>query len=249
MKAIILAAGQGTRIRDTHGEQPKCLIAFNRDNWTILDQQIHSLLLAGVTDIGIVVGYEKGRIIRHVSKRWGSLKRLIFIENPRFAETNNIHSLWLGRDWLKSDSFVALNADVALDSKILRPPLASNAPITMVVDRTWRDETMKVIILGNRIVRMSKQIARQEFSATYIGITVFDGSIVDRFFGKLDRLIRDGNNKIFFNAGVELLIEEGVWVGYTETAGRPWAKIDDAGDLAFARLYVFPKLVPADIAA
>jgi hypothetical protein len=54
---------------------------------------------------------------------------------------------------------------------------------------------------------------------------------------------------VFFNAGVELLIEEGVWVGYTETAGRHWAEIDDAGDLAFARLYVFPKLLRADVAA
>ena len=164
MKAIILAAGQGSRIRDTHGEQPKCLITFNRDNWTILDQQIHSSLLAGVTDIGIVVGYEKDQIIRHVTKRWGSLNRYTFIENPRFAETNNIYSLWLGRDWLKSDSFVAFNADVALDSEILPPALASNAPITMIVDRTWRNETMKVVISGNRILRMSKQITQREFS-------------------------------------------------------------------------------------
>jgi L-glutamine-phosphate cytidylyltransferase len=249
MKAIILAAGQGTRIRDTHGEKPKCLITFNRDNWTILDQQIHSSLLAGVTDIGIVVGYEKNQIIRHVTRRWGSLTRYAFIENPRFAETNNIYSLWLGRDWLKSDSLVAFNADVALDSEILPPALASTAPITMIVDRAWRDETMKVVIRGNRIVRMSKQITPKEFSATYIGITVFDGSIVDRLFGKLDRLICDGSSQVFFNAGVQQLIEEGVRVGYTETAGRPWAEIDDAGDLAFARLYVFPKLLTADVAA
>jgi L-glutamine-phosphate cytidylyltransferase len=249
MKAIILAAGQGTRIRATHGEQPKCLITVNRDNWTILDQHIHSSLIAGVTDVGIVVGYEKDQIIRHVTKRWGSLNHYTFIENPRFAETNNIYSLWLGRDWLKSDSFVAFNADVALHSEILPRALASGTPITMIVDRAWRDETMKVVIRGNRIVRMSKQITPQEFSATYIGITVFDGSVVDRLFGKLDRLIRDGNNQAFFNAGVELLIEEGVWVGYTETGGRPWAEIDDAGDLAFARLYVFPKLVTADVAA
>ena len=249
MKAIILAAGQGTRIRDTHGEKPKCLITFNRDNWTILDQQIHSLLLAGVTEIGIVVGYEKNQIVRHVTQRWGSLYRFRLIENPRFAETNNIYSLWLGRDWLKSDSFVVFNADVALDSEILAPALASNAPITMIVDRTWRDETMKVVIRGNKIVRMSKQMTPQEFSATYIGITVFGGSIAGRLFGKLDSLICDGSNKAFFNAGVELLIEEGVRVGYTETAGRPWAEIDDAGDLAFARLYVFPKLVTADVAA
>ena len=70
-----------------------------------------------------------------------------------------------------------------------------------------------------------------------------------RLFGKLDLLIREGNKQTFFNAGVELLIQEGVRVGYIETAGRPWAEIDDAGDLAFARLYVFPKLVRADVAA
>jgi choline kinase len=249
MKTIILAAGQGTRIRDTHGEHPKCLITFNRDEWTILDQQIYSSLLAGVTEIGIVVGYEKDQIIRHVIKRWGSHHRLKFIENQRFAETNNIYSLWLARDWLRGDSFAVFNADVAIDSEILPSALASDAPINMIVDRTWRDETMKVIIRGNRVLRMSKKITRQEFSATYIGITVFNGSIVDRLFGKIDRLVCEGNNKIFFNAGVELLIDEGVWVGYTETAGRPWAEIDDAGDLAFARLYVFPKLLRADLAA
>ena len=40
MKAIILAAGQGTRIRSVNGEHPKCLITFNNTDWTILDQQI-----------------------------------------------------------------------------------------------------------------------------------------------------------------------------------------------------------------
>jgi choline kinase len=59
MKALILAAGQGTRIRSLHGEHPKCLITFNNSDWTILDQQIHSIWLAGINDIAIVVGYEK----------------------------------------------------------------------------------------------------------------------------------------------------------------------------------------------
>ena len=43
----------------------------------------------------------------------------------------------------------------------------------MIVDPAWRDETMKVVIRDDRILRMSKQITENEFSATYIGITVF----------------------------------------------------------------------------
>ncbi len=250
MKGIILAAGLGTRLRSVHGDRPKCLITFNKSDWTILDQQIHSLSRAGVREIGVVVGHEKDQIISHITKNYrGSLQRFKFIENPRFLETNNIYSLWLAREWLTGDSFVALNADVAFDPEILPPAVISTGPITMIVDPVWRDETMKVVIRDDRILHMSKQITEEEFSATYIGITVFGRCIVDRFFEKLDRLICESHYTVFFNVAVQQLIEEGVRVEYTLTVGRPWAEIDDPGDLAFARLHVFPKLASVDAAA
>ena len=250
MRALILAAGQGTRNRSADGAHPKCLITFNNTDWTILDQQICALSSAGISEIRIAVGYEKDQIIQHVARNYrGSIHRFKFIENQHYAETNNIYSLWLARDWLKGSSFVALNADVALDSEILQPALSSTAPITMIVDRAWRDETMKVGIRGNRITRISKQITHEDFSATYIGITAFKRGIVDRFFEEIDGLISDGQKTVSVNVGVQQLIDDGVRVGYTETRGRPWAEIDDAGDLAFARLYVFPKLITADVAA
>jgi choline kinase len=217
---------------------------------TIFDQQIHSLSRAGVREIGVVVGYEKDQIISHITKNhWGSLQRFKFIENARFLETNNIYSLWLAREWLKGDSFAALNADDAFDPEILPPAMVSTAPITMIVDPAWRDETMKVVIEDHSIVRMSKQITEREFSATYIGITVFGRGIADRLFEKLDRLISEGQERVFFNVGVQQLIGEGVRVGYTLTADRVWAEIDDPGDLAFAQLHVFPKLASVDVAA
>jgi L-glutamine-phosphate cytidylyltransferase len=55
-------------------------------------------------------------------------------------------------------------------------------------------------------------------------------------------LIRTGKENEFFNVAVQQLADEGVRVGFTRTADLPWAEIDDPGDLAFARLYVFPKL-------
>lgn len=243
MKAIILAAGQGTRIRSAHGECPKCLIRFDHSGWTILDQQIEGLFSAGIADIGIVVGYEKDQIIRHVTRNYrGQLHRFRFIENPAFAATNNIYSLWVARTWLKGSSIAVLNADVVFDGRILPRAISSRAPITMIVDPAWRDETMKVVIDGNRIVRMSKQIGRHEFSATYIGITVVAAVANAWLFRRIEDLIRRGEDRVFFNAAVQQLADEGLPVGYSETDSLPWAEIDDPGDLAFARVNVFPKL-------
>jgi L-glutamine-phosphate cytidylyltransferase len=249
MKALILAAGQGTRIRSTHGQHPTCLITFNNTDWTILDQQIYALSRAGIREIGIAVGYESDQIVRHVIKNWGWPHRFKFIENQHYAETNNIYSVWLARDWLKGSSFVVLNANVAFDSAILPPALASTAPITMVVDRAWRDETMKLGIRGNRITKISNQITHEDLSATYAGITVFRAGIVDRFLQEIDDLIYQGQKNLFFSVGVQQLADDGVRISYTETGGRPWAEIADAGDLAFARLYVFPKLITPEVAA
>ena len=248
MKALILAAGRGTRIHSVHRDRPKCLIRFNHS--TILDHQIRSLLNAGISRIGIVVGYEKDQIIQHVLTRYHDHRRQFhFIENRVFAETNNIYSFWLAQPWLNGEPFICLNADVVFDPSVLLPAIESVAPITMIVDPEWRDETMKVIIYENRVIRMSKRILQSEYSGTYIGITSFAANVQKRLFAKIDNLIRTGGENEFFNAAVQQLAEVGVRVGFTSTANLPWAEIDDPADLAFAGLHVFPRLIPFPAAA
>jgi choline kinase len=112
----------------------------------------------------------------------------------------------------------------------------------MIVDPLWRDETMKVVIEDDRVTRMSKKISREEFSGTYIGITVFSKSIQDRLFGRLSDLIAAGRVNDFFNIAVQELADEGVHIGYTSTDGLAWAEIDDPLDLTFAQQTVFPNL-------
>jgi choline kinase len=246
MKAVILAAGQGTRIRSVHGEHPKCLIEV--DNTTILDHQLEALSMAGIDDVAIVVGYEKNQIIEHVKSRQASVtQRIRFFENPAFAITNNIYSLWLALEWLRGDSFVVLNADVIFDPEILSAALGSSAPISMIVDPLWRDETMKVVVEGDHVIRMSKKISREEFSGTYIGVTIFSKVNQESFFRTLNELISAGQVNEFFNVAVQKLVNEGVRVGYTSTEALPWAEIDDPLDLTFAQQNVFPQLVTAAV--
>jgi L-glutamine-phosphate cytidylyltransferase len=246
VKAVILAAGQGTRIRAVHGERPKCLIEV--DDTTILDHQLEALSIVGIRDVAIVVGYEKEQIINHVtSRKPSSVQRIHFIENPAFAITNNVYSLWLALEWVRGDSFIVLNADVIFDADVLDIALVPNAPISMIVDPLWRDETMKVIIYGDRIVQMSKKISREQFSGTYIGITIFSKVIQARFFDKMRMVISAGRVNEFFNVAVQELVDEGVHVGYTSTDGMAWAEIDDPMDLSFAQQNIFPQLTTATV--
>lgn len=250
MRALILAAGQGKRIRSVIDALPNCLITFNNTDWTILDQQIGALSRAGITDVGIAVGYGGDQIVRHVTRKYRkSLDRFRFIENCHYAKTDNIYSLWLARDWLRDRPFVLLNGDLAFDFEILPPALFSPGPITMIVDRAWREQMMKVTIRENRITHMSRQIAHEDFSATHIGITVFTTRIVNRFLQEIDLLVRQGQKNVSFEVGVQQLVAERVRVVCSDTEGRLWAEINDCGDLAFARLYLFPKLFNAIVAA
>jgi L-glutamine-phosphate cytidylyltransferase len=246
MKAVILAAGQGTRIRSVHGEHPKCLIEV--DNATILDHQLDALYKSGITDVTIVVGYEKEQIIDHVrSRKLSQVQRVHFVENPAFAITNNIYSLWLALDWVRGDSFIVLNADVIFDADVLDRAVRTNAPISMIIDPLWRDETMKVIVHGDHVIQMSKKISRERFSGTYIGITIFSKDVQARFFNKLTSVISAGRVNEFFNVAVQELVDEDVHVGYTSTDGLAWAEIDDPTDLSFAQQNIFPQIATATV--
>jgi choline kinase len=204
----------------------------------------------GITDIGIVVGYAKDQIIRHVATRYGTGRRdFSFIENPIFSKTNDIFSFWLTQAWLNEESFVCLNADVVFDSRILAAAHEAAAPILMVIDPTWRAESVKVIISGSKIVRMGTHIQQPDFSGTYAGITIFARTVHEKLFEKVKKQIQAGKENESFSEAVKQLADEGVQVGFTTTDGLPWAEIDDPGDLAFARLYVFPKLASFPAAA
>lgn len=241
MKAVILAAGRGTRIDAiTHGV-PKCLLEFG--GRAILDYQIEGLWEAGVSEIGVVVGHNGSRIIEHISRVFGDCPGLFhFMHNPAFATTNNIYSLWMAREWVRSSDFLCLNADVLCHPAILWPAMRAEHPVAMIVDPDWRDETMKVVLRDGNVVRMGKSISREEYSATYVGITAFSRQVVPCLFGEIRSMVAEGAVNEFFNAAVQHLVERGLHVGATSTGGLPWAEIDDAADLQFAASRVYPRL-------
>jgi choline kinase len=242
MKAVILAAGRGYRLRSVSQGRPKCLLRFGDD--TILDFQISALLEAGVDDIALVVGYEGRQIVEHMSQRYSWLRdSLKLIWNPKFAETNNIYSLWLARTWVGQSDFICLNADVLCHPEIILPAVRSVSDVSMIIDPAWRDDTMKVMIRQGHIIRMGNAITKSEYSGTYIGVTTFYNRMCRILFPTLETLINQGRVHEFFNVAVQrMIIMQGIQVEFTSTQGLPWAEIDDPDDLRYAITNVYPAL-------
>ena len=97
-KAIIIAAGQGTRLRPVTDEMPKPLVPVN--GVRLIDTTIRALRENGIKDINIVVGYKKEQFY----EVYGSEPDIHMIENPRYAEGNNILSAYYAREFLPDSS-------------------------------------------------------------------------------------------------------------------------------------------------
>ena len=141
MQAIILAAGLGTRLRPITDEVPKCMVSVN--GIRIIDKQIDNLHKAGVKDIVVVGGYKADVLKKHLERYNG----ITFVENSRYAETNNMYSLYLALKHTEGSGFLLMNADVYFDANIIAGLLEKDKEGNSLIacDRSgYLEESMKI---------------------------------------------------------------------------------------------------------
>ena len=241
MKAVILAAGRGTRIRTATQGLPKCLL--NVGGRTVLDRQIDWLFHEGVSEAAIVVGYRKEDIVSHLALHHpDKIGRIRFIENTNYDLTNNMYSFWLARHWTAGERVICLNADVLCHPSILGLTMASDEDIAVAVDPEFLEETTKVIIEGNRVVALGKTITREECSGTFANIAAFSSRGARALFTRAESRFAEGDYESVFNDVLNLMAGEGERIGVVNVQDLPWAEIDDPADLEFARRIIFPRI-------
>src|SRR5688572_13584929 len=170
MKAIILAAGKGTRL-DGAAVKPKCLVEVGGS--TLLHRQIETLRSLNVRKIVIVVGFGADSIREECDAE------ISFVENNVFAETSSLYSLWLAREHL-NDGFVVLNSDVLFHPQMLADLLESDHGDALLISdadpNPLGDEEMKIKVRDQLVVDMSKQIDPLEADGENVGIVKFSAS-------------------------------------------------------------------------
>jgi choline kinase len=235
-RAIILAAGVGSRLRPLTDERPKCLLEVG--GRTIIDYQIGALRRFGISDVVVVVGYRGDQIRRHLDAA------ARYIDNDRYAETNSLYSLWLARHEIEPGALI-LNSDVlalpALFDRLLRSP----APDGILVERgdAFEAEDMKVRLNGGHVVDFGKDLPREQAHAHNVGMAKFSSG-APRLIECLERLVAQHENDWAPLAFREFARS---WpLAAVPTDGLPWIEIDFAEDLTRARNEVEPAILALD---
>ena len=128
MKAIILAAGRGSRMKELTSENPKCLLKLN--NKSLLELQLKSIKEAGVNQIAIVTGYKNSTF------KGFNIKE---IHNKNWSSSQMFYSLLTASSWLKGDSFIVSYSDIFYKSSAIKILLENKHDIAITYDPNWKD--------------------------------------------------------------------------------------------------------------
>ena len=119
-RAVILAAGRGSRLHALTGDVAKCLVEVGGE--PLLERALRALASQGVTEAIVVVGYMCDVVRERIGSRFAGMA-IFYVEAPDYATTNNIRSLWDARDYLDRDVLL-LEADIAFDASVIAALLA-----------------------------------------------------------------------------------------------------------------------------
>ena len=234
MKAIILAAGKGTRLNGVE-LKPKCL--FEVGGETLLARQIATLRELHVDDIVIVLGFEAERI-RSLYEHTAS-----FVTNTRFDETSSMYSLWLAREHLL-DGFVVLNCDVLFHPQLLTRLLSSPFKDALLIDLVDKDnnhlgdEEMKVKLSNGLVIDIRKDMDPAEADGENVGIVKFSAAGARRLVEEMDTLISRGQLKDWAPRAFREFATR-FPLHAISTEDYPWIEIDFPEDYRRAKEEVF----------
>lgn len=229
MKALILAAGFGSRLAPITDNLPKSLVPVNGK--PILFKQIDNLLENGIKDITIVSGYKAEVLYKNVKEQYPDVK---IIESKDYATTNNMYSAYLGLKEIGVGEMLMMNADVFFDSSVIKALLAcphSNAIVTDI--GRYNEESMKVIEKNGRLVEISKQITKEDALGSSIDVYKFDKVGSGAFLAKcIDYIENRKELKMWSEVALNDVLKE-VTFKACPLVGR-WFEIDNHEDLAAA---------------
>lgn len=229
MKALILAAGLGTRLAPITNVKPKSLVPVNGK--PILFKQIENLQINGVNDITIVSGYKADILEKVVREIFPKIK---IVESVDYASTNNMYSAYIAREAIGDSAFLMMNADVFYDASVIEALLTDEAENAIVTDiGTYIEESMKVVEENGRLVKISKTIKPEEALGVSIDVYKFSKDAGKAFFNKCTEYIEDKKElKMWSEVALNDILPEVVFKA-CPLMGR-WLEIDNHDDLAAA---------------
>jgi choline kinase len=224
--AIILAAGNGTRMGALTADRPKAMLEVA--GVSLIDRQLDALHACGIHHVTVVTGYMAHRLHHHLGGA------VTFVQNEWYRETNSLYSLWLARDVLRRGS-VVMNSDTLTSSMLLsllvQTPLSDAALVDL--RRGLGREEMKVRLRKGFVIDFGKDLLPEHSHGENVGILKFGPQGGIRLARHLEALVSRGHTRAWAPRAFAALARE--WpLGAVSTHGIRWTEIDFPHDLARA---------------
>jgi choline kinase len=237
MKAIILSAGQGSRLGHLVDDRPKCLIDFN--GRTLLDRQLDTLEANGVDEAVVVTGFHDELVNAAIAARIGGPNvRTVF--NPFYKVADNLGSLFIAKHEIEGECLV-WNGDTLVSSALMARVLGNDRQgICVTIDRKdgYDDDDMKVVVDdAGRLQAIGKRIS-DGVNGESIGLLAFRQGGAERFREAIERAMRTPEGTtIWYLRVIHHLAQNGeVWT--LDIQGEEWGEVDFPPDVEAARALV-----------
>ncbi|HET8883001.1 MAG TPA: phosphocholine cytidylyltransferase family protein [Solimonas sp.] len=232
MKALILSAGQGSRLLPLTESRPKCLIELS--GHSLLEWQLLALADAGVDEAVIVTGFAAEQVDAMLALHTPPGMRVRTIFNPFYNVSDNLATCWLVREELRGGGLI-LNGDTLIEPEIARRLLAAPAaPVTVTIDRKshYDSDDMKVETEGVRLRAIGKTLPMSTVDGESIGFLRFDAQGAERFIADLEGMMRSGEGlKLWYLSTINRLVNEGCEVRTVSIEGLDWGEMDFLPDV------------------
>lgn len=236
-RAVILAAGMGTRLRDAAADFPKGFLRLGER--PIIEESIDALVQAGIDTIVIVTGHCAGHYEALAERRDGLVRT---VHNEAFAESGSMYSLYSARE-LIDDDFLLLESDLIYESRALAEILAHPADDAILLSgSTGAGDEVYVSAKDGLLVDMSKDASRlTDIAGELVGVSKISEALFEimlHIAGKaFERSLRyDYETDCLVAAAQERAIACPV------VSDLVWAEIDDPNHLRRARDHIYPEI-------
>ncbi|RNB90106.1 phosphocholine cytidylyltransferase family protein [Brevibacillus nitrificans] len=217
MKAILLAAGRGTRISRMIEEIPKCVLPV--DGIPLIRRSVMMLIERDIQPI-VCVGYNKTKIFEALEGL-----DVTYFFNPFYDVTNSIASLWFAREELTEDTII-MNGDVYIDHSILDLIIETEKECSLMVDTGRTVVGDYFLMLENGYIKkFGKDLPLKERTCEYVGIGKVRERFLADFVGKLNSLIGNQEHQLWWENVLYSLTEEKN-IGTIDIKGMFWSEID-----------------------
>jgi choline kinase len=234
MKAIILSAGQGSRLGHLVDDRPKCLIEFN--GRSLLDRQLDTLEACGVHDAVVVTGFHDELVDEAIARRSGG-PGVRTIYNPFYKVADNTGSLFMAREELVGDCLV-WNGDTLVSRALMERVLANQqAGICVTIDRkdSYDEDDMKVVEEGGRLKAIGKRLPFDRVNAESIGLLAFRSGGAEQFRDAIERAMRTPEGTTIWYLRVIHHLAQSAEVWTFDIEGDEWGEVDFPADVENAR--------------